>query len=77
MEAEVFYSEFFRVTHLTRKRMIHNQLMSLSESPAVFTVGEQASIYARQVDQRSVGDMTIAEGIEALKNRLWRIRRGE
>lgn len=56
MEFEVFMSEWFRTTHITRKRMIHEQLAELNESGCrlELTVAEQASMAGMELMKRTL-----------------------
>jgi hypothetical protein len=51
MNSETFYSEWFRVTNLTRKRSIHAQLGEINEAGCrlALTVGERATIAGRDI----------------------------
>jgi hypothetical protein len=51
---ETFYSEWFRVTHLTRKRSIHKQLGEINEAGfrLDLTVSERAALAGRDLLQR-------------------------
>lgn len=62
MEYELFMSEWFRTTWITRKRMIHEQLLDLQEAPIRLdlTLAEHASL----------------QGQELMRHRLWANRGG-